>query len=189
MLKPIKNFEGYLISSENGTVYSNVKGKIMFRLKPFIKPDGYLAVSLWDNSKRGSKKRKTFLVHRLVAETFIPNINCKPTVNHKDGVKTNNSVDNLEWATWSEQEIHSFANGLNYARKGEGANRAQLTWDDVHYIRNNYPYESVAQLSTRFNISEISIYKILSNENWFESNYVSAKKGKRGYYINGSLPG
>lgn len=189
MLKSIKGFENYLISSEDGTIYSNAKGKTMFKLKTFTKPDGYLAVSLWDSSKRGSKKRKTFLVHRLVAETFIPNINCKPTVNHKDGIKTNNCVDNLEWATSHEQNVHSFANGLNYARKGEEANRAILTWDDVHYIRNNYPDKSVSDLSVKFNITKECIYAILYNYNWVEDNYIKAKNGKRGYYINGPLLG
>lgn len=183
MLKPINGFEGYLISSENGQIYSNVKGKNMFPLKTFTKPDGYLAVSLWDNSIRGNKKRKTFLVHRLVAETFIPNTYNKPTVNHKDGNKQNNCVDNLEWATLREQEIHSFSTGLNYARKGEDANRAILTWDDVHYIRNNYPCESVAKLSERFNITKECVYAILYNYNWIEDNYIKAKNGKRGYYI------
>ena len=183
MLKPIKGFEGYLISSDNGQIYSNVKGKTMFPLKTYTKPDGYLAVSLWDSSERGKKTRKTFLVHRLVAETFIPNPESKPTVNHKDVVKTNNCVDNLEWATLHEQEAHSFANGLNYARKGEEANRAILTWDDVHYIRKHYPEESVSKLSKKFGISEIAIYKILYNENWVEDNFVKAQNGKRGYYI------
>lgn len=177
MLKPIKNFEGYLISSEDGSIYSNVKGKNMFKLKTYTKPDGYLAVSLWDTAKRGSKKRKTFLVHRLVAETFIPNDNNKPTVNHKDGIKTNNSVDNLEWATSHEQNVHSFANGLNYARKGEEANRALLTWDDVHYIRDNYPSESVSNLSKKFNVAEPTIYAILYNQTWIDYNYNPKNKG------------
>ena len=182
MLKSINGFEGYLISSENGQIYSNVKGKHMFPLKTFTKPDGYLAVSLWDNSIRGNKKRKTFLVHRLVAETFIPNTYNKPTVNHKDGNKQNNCVDNLEWATSKEQNVHSFAHGLNYARKGEDANRALLSWNDVHFIRNNYPNISVSELSKKFNISEISVYKILYNENWVESNYVKARNRRGGYY-------
>ena len=177
MLKSINGFEGYLISSENGQIYSNVKGKNMFPLKTFTKPDGYLAVSLWDNSIRGNKKRKTFLVHRLVAETFIPNTHNKPTVNHKDGNKQNNCVDNLEWATSKEQNIHSFSLGLNYARKGEDANRALLTWDDVHYIRNNYPSESVSNLSKKFNVAEPTIYAILYNQTWIDYNYNPKNKG------------
>lgn len=177
MLKPIKNFEGYLISSEDGSIYSNVKGKKMFPLKTYTKPDGYLAVSLWDNNIRGCKKRKTFLVHRLVAETFIDNPENKPTVNHIDGNKLNNCVDNLEWATFHEQEVHSFANGLNYARKGEQANRAILTWEDVHYIRNNYPEESVSNLSKKFNVAVPTIYAILYNQTWIDYNYNPKNKG------------
>lgn len=177
MLKPIKNYERYLIDPDNGNIYSNAKGKKMFPLKTFEKPDGYLAVTLWDDSIRGNKKRKTFLVHRLVAETFIPNPENKPTVNHKDGNKKNNCVTNLEWATSHEQNVHAFSNGLNYARKGEEANRAQLTWDDVHFIRNNYPDISVAELSLKFNITKECIYSILYNYNWIEENYKPESKG------------
>ena len=176
MLKPIKNYERYLIDSNNGNIYSNAKGKDMFLLKTYTKPDGYLAVTLWDDNIRGTKKRKTFLVHRLVAETFIPNAENKPTVNHKDGNKTNNCVANLEWATSHEQNVHAFANELNYARKGEEANRAQLTWDDVHFIRNNYPNISVADLSSKFNITKECIYAILYNYTWVEENYKPTNK-------------
>lgn len=177
MLKPIKNYERYLIDPENGNIYSNAKGKKMFPLKTFEKPDGYLAVTLWDDSIRGNKKRKTFLVHRLVAETFIDNVDNKPTVNHKDGNKKNNCVTNLEWATNHEQEVHAFANGLNYARKGEEANRAQLTWDDVHLIRNSYPNISVEELSTKFNVTKECIYAILYNYNWIDEDYNPKSKG------------
>ena len=189
MLKPIKNFERYLISSDDGRVYSNAKNKHMYPLKTFVKPDGYLAVSLWDDNEVGKKKRKTFLVHRLVAETFIPNPENKLTVNHIDGNKQNNCVNNLEWATHTEQELHSFALGLNYARKGEEANRAELTWDIVHYIRNSYPKVSVKELSKKFNTTVENIYAILYNYNWVEDNYVKAKNRKRGYYINGPFLG
>lgn len=177
MLKPVHNFEGYLISSEDGRIYSNVKGKQMFLLKTYVKPDGYLAVSLWDSSKRGHKKRKTFLVHRLVAETFIENPENKPTVNHKDGNKLNNCVDNLEWATLHEQAVHSFSNGLNHARKGEDANRAVLTWEDVKFIRTAYPEVNVAHLASRFNVSEPTIYVILYNQTWVDSSYNPVNKG------------
>lgn len=63
---------------------------------------GYCRVSLWKN-----KKRKTYCVHRLVAEAFIPNPENKPQVNHKDGQKSNNDAENLEWATSSENQTHS----------------------------------------------------------------------------------
>lgn len=57
-------------------------------------------------------KQKTFLVHRLVANAFIPNSNGKPEINHKDGNKQNNSVENLEWVTSKENKRHGMRTGL-----------------------------------------------------------------------------
>ena len=68
---------------------------------------GYLLVDLYKDGER-SKKR----VNRLVAEAFIPNPDNKPEVNHKDGNKSNNNVDNLEWATKKENCRHAWDNGL-----------------------------------------------------------------------------
>ena len=62
---------------------------------------GYLVTDLYINGKR-----KNLKVHRLVAETFIPNIENKPTVNHKNEIKTDNNVENLEWATVKEQNSY-----------------------------------------------------------------------------------
>ena len=69
--------------------------------------DNYLKVTL---SK--SNKQRTFRVHILVARAFIPNPENKPEVNHMDGNKQNNRVDNLEWNTRSENELHAYKNGL-----------------------------------------------------------------------------
>lgn len=70
---------------------------------------GYLKVFLSDG--KGNQKQQS--VHRLVAQAFIPNPSGKLTINHKDGNKTNNSVDNLEWSTYSENIRHAFDSGLN----------------------------------------------------------------------------
>lgn len=63
-------------------------------------------------------KYKQCYIHRLVTETFIPNPENKPTVNHKDGNRYNNCVDNLEWATYSENIQHAFNTGLNKSTLG-----------------------------------------------------------------------
>lgn len=68
---------------------------------------GYMYVSL---SKNGIQK--TCLLHRVVADTFIPNPDKLPAINHKDGNKKNNHVENLEWCTDSENQIHASMNGL-----------------------------------------------------------------------------
>lgn len=68
---------------------------------------GYLAVNLYKDGKESCRT-----IHRLVAEAFIPNPECKPDVNHIDGVKHNNFVENLEWATKSENMLHAYQTGL-----------------------------------------------------------------------------
>lgn len=82
----------------------NRKGRI---LKPSIDKYGYEKVTL-----TSGKVRKTFFVHRLVASAFLPNSSNKPTVNHINGNKRDNSVSNLEWATQAEQKAHSIRTGL-----------------------------------------------------------------------------
>ena len=89
-MKDIKNYEGIYAITEDGKVWSYKNNKW---LKP-IKVKGYLRVQL---CKEG--KRPAYLVHRLVAETYLPNPNNLPCVNHKDEDKTNNDVSNLEWCT------------------------------------------------------------------------------------------
>lgn len=106
--KDIKGYEGYYQISNLGKVKSlkfnhSNKNKL---LNPFDN-EGYTRVKLYIN-----KQGKRFLVHRLVAETFIPNPENKPFVNHIDGNKSNNCVANLEWVTASENTIHAIENGL-----------------------------------------------------------------------------
>lgn len=93
--RKIKQNQNYSIN-EFGDVRNDLTGKLK---TPFInKKNGYLTVDLWSNNK--STKAT---VHRLLADAFIPNPENKPTVDHKDGNRQNNSLDNLRWATYDEQ--------------------------------------------------------------------------------------
>lgn len=90
MVKPVKGYEGNYEVSDDGRVF-NTNGK---ELKHYLIKRGYHVVFLFKNNKQ-----KTKLVHRLVAEAFIPNPDNLPQVNHKDENKDNNSLSNLEWCT------------------------------------------------------------------------------------------
>ena len=91
--KPVVGYEGHYQVSNFGRVKSIKFGKEII-LKPKKDKYGYLHVNLYKNNKR-----KDFLVHRLVAEAFIPNSDNLPLVNHKDENPSNNFVDNLEYCT------------------------------------------------------------------------------------------
>ena len=103
--RKIKNFPGYIVS-EFGDVYSVNYGHTGISKKLKQKPTrcGYFIVGLYKNKKAYWKT-----VHRLVADAFIPNPENKPQVNHLDGNKKNNKVDNLEWVSASENTKHAFA--------------------------------------------------------------------------------
>ena len=112
----------YLVSSK-GRVFSKYSNKI---LKPDISNCGYLRVDIYKN-----KKHKKISVHRLVAIAFINNPNNLPEVNHKDGDKTNNSVENLEWVTSSENDYHAYLTGIKSAKHGDESHLAKYKRKDV----------------------------------------------------------
>lgn len=115
---PVKNFKGMYEISSHGKV-SNYR----IIMKPYIINSGYLSIKFTKN-----KIRTSHLIHRLVAEAFIPNTENKREVNHIDGNKLNNKVTNLEWVTSAENKQHAIATGLKVynlptlgIKKGKGS--------------------------------------------------------------------
>lgn len=109
MLEPIKDTDRYFVTSA-GAVY-NVRGR---KLRPtLMRSSGYLHIKLLYTT--GGYKDK--LVHRLVAEAYLPNPDFLPEVNHKNGDKTDNRVENLEWVDRSENMRHAYRNGLHSHQK------------------------------------------------------------------------
>lgn len=100
MWKDVVGYEGLYKVSNDGSVRNEETGAI---LKEYISPTGYVRVGL---NKDGCNK--IVMIHRIVAQAFLPNTQNKPCVNHIDGNKSNNSVNNLEWCTHSENELHSY---------------------------------------------------------------------------------
>lgn len=163
--KPITGYEDkYEISN-----YGNVKSIYLINRQAKMKRDkilkqhivcGYLKIRLSKDNKM-----KNYLVHRLVAETFIPNPENKSQVNHKDGNKLNNNVDNLEWTTRSENVNHAWLNGLHEKTREtvrENMKKATNTLKkkiDQYDLENNYirSWNSISDASRMYNISPTNI--------------------------------
>lgn len=152
----MKKVEGYDYAvSQSGKLYNLSESEIQGSKDR----KGYIHVSL---SKDGV--RKTFLLHRLVASAYIENPNNYPQVNHIDGNKSNNSVDNLEWATASSNVIHAYNTGLS-DYSGERNGRAKYSDIFISTIRKDFEEGLTRkQLSALYSISYSHIVSILSNK-------------------------
>jgi hypothetical protein len=160
--KDINGYEGLYQISNLGRVKSLDKQKWNrftflnvdeFFLNNVKTKNGYLTTAL---SKEG--KRKSFKIHRLLAEHFIPNPENKPTVDHIDRNKSNNSLDNLRWATYLEQVKNR--NTTNFGMNQRTENKLSIDKDYLIdlYINKNY---SMDELSIIINIPKRTIKNIL----------------------------
>ncbi|QIW89796.1 HNH endonuclease [Bacillus phage Izhevsk] len=129
---------------------------------------GYFQVNLKVNGKQTNK-----YVHRLVAEAFIPNTENKPEVNHKDGNKGNNNIDNLEWSTRIENVEHQFSNGLN---PNAGGTKRVSVFDG----ENITIYNSQIELSLALGKSKSWCSKRFESSNTFEYNGLLIRKHELG---------
>lgn len=146
MLKQIENFN-YTVS-DSGEVVS------LFINKPicqWVDNVGYLQVKLKKDGKNHYKR-----VHRIVAENFLPNPNNLPQVNHKDGNKKNNHVDNLEWVNNSQNTLHGYQNNLYHSDK-------RSIKIDVYTKEGIYlnTYKSIRETSDKLKINRKTLSRIL----------------------------
>jgi hypothetical protein len=135
---------------------------------------GYLRVGLIINSKLSTRK-----VHRLIAECFLPNPLNKPCVNHKNGIKDDNRIENLEWVTYKENTTHAINNNLFSfqtseksvninPKKGELNGQSVLTETDVLKIRALFKPRVYTRkkLSLEFGVSEATIKDVILRKSW-----------------------
>lgn len=117
-----------------------------------------------------SNKKTSFLAHRLVASTFIREPKLGEQVNHLDGDKSNNSVDNLEWTTHRENHRHAWETGLHKGKADTHYRNKQsnLTWDIVNRMRELYYEEnwSINKIKDKFDLKYTHVYKIVSFLTW-----------------------
>ena len=176
--KDVVGYEGYYQVSSDGRVkgvdrwYEQYNAsakrivKVFYPEKLFngeVDKDGYIKVQLTKD-----KVRKKFFVHRLVAIAFIANVEKKPEVNHKDGIKSNNSSENLEWMTSSENTRHALDTKLYTAARGEGSGMSKLTEVQVREIHRLYSLGNIthADLSKVYSVQGSAISRILTGVRW-----------------------
>lgn len=145
-------FDGRYTILPDGRVFRNrLKSSKLLRTKQHRK--GYIEIELYPVENGG---KKPFKLHRLLAQTFIPNPENKLQVNHKDGNKANNSLANLEWSTNSENQLHAWATGLQPKVK-EGKSVVQRSLDGSEIITwNKQSYAAImnyGSLERKKNIS------------------------------------
>lgn len=158
----INGYEGIYLISNLGNVKSvertaNVKNGVRSvkerLLKTKIGTHGYLEVTL---------KNKRYLIHRLVAEMFIPNCQQKKQVNHINGIKTDNRVENLEWCTKSENAIHAYNLGLV-----DSYNKVTILDSNTGIF-----YDSIKELSEIVKVHYSNLRKVFCSTNIYKDRYI-----------------
>ncbi len=160
----MKNHPDYSITP-TGEIYNTKTGS---KLSVFNRHK-YLAVAL--GSRR--KNQKIYYLHRLLAEEYLPNPNGYPIVNHKDGNKLNNDLSNLEWASYSQNNKHSFAIGKNVIRRGMKSPFRKLTIDQVNQIKEILAKKELSQckIAKMFGVSRGCILGIYTRKTWSEDGH------------------
>lgn len=177
--KDVVGYEGIYQVSSKGRVKSLARydeyvraGKVCRRYRPdkILKPKlnlGYYCVHLRTSGESWPS------VHRLMAKAFLENPDNKETVNHKDGVKTNNSLDNLEWATHSENTQHAYDMGLatsrikDFTKRGEDHPNSKLTLSVVDNIRSDrLDGMTLTAIATKYDLGTSTVHRVCKNKTW-----------------------
>ena len=161
MTETFQDIQGYEGSYQVSTMGNVLSFRLNAFLKPWITQHGYRQLHL---TSLGSVK--AFNICRLVALAFIPNPENKKCVNHKNGIKTDDRVENLEWATHSENTKHSFRLGLQ-SNKGINHSQHKINEETVREIRERSNLgDGLELLSAEFKLSKSHLSGIINRRYW-----------------------
>jgi len=172
-----KFYKGYKVFPD-GRIFGK-RGKY---LTPHLNDKGYWCVGLSLDGKSTLER-----VHRILAKLFIPNPENKPCVNHIDADRANNDLSNLEWATYSENVIHSVKLGArrskafreSHSAPGEKNGNAKLKQEQVDAMRDLYSMGySQNKLERIFGVNQGRIHKILNYKQWPKGKELELKTNK-----------
>lgn len=153
--------------NEKGKIRNNFSGKIK---KPSFCKNGYLYVDLYNKNVR-----KKYAVHRLIAETFLPNPNNKICINHIDGNRLNNSITNLEWCSYSENNLgvrNELIKALRYEEIRKKRGGGHISWGNLVEMKF---FKSVTEAANFFKCSISNISQML------KQNSIGLRGRTRGY--------
>ena len=120
----------FYYATEDEHIYSSKSRRLITER---LNNKGYKIVNLSIDGKC-----KTFSVHRLIAQAYIPNPDNLSAINHKNGIKTDNRIENLEWVTFSENTTHAVATGLLMPTKGRDTKNKRFEDEDIKRIKELY---------------------------------------------------
>lgn len=162
---PVPRYEGFYEAANDGNVrrVGRATGAQAGRIKrPTPHPCGYLSIILCKKQKDA-----TFLVHRVIAETFLGPIPAGYEVNHKNGIKTDNRVENLEYVTSKQNKAHAREIGLADQR-GEANPQSLLTREQVVQIRAEYQPKvcGYKRLGKRYGVHWGTVRNVIKGYTW-----------------------
>ena len=172
--KPVLGYDGLYEVSNYGRVWTLAKTGRAARkhlLSPQQNTKGYCRITLRKNGVAQSS-----VVHRLVLLAFVgPCPSLYHECNHKNGIKWDNRLRNLEWVTRKENNAHAVRNGYWKPWRGEAHGRAKLTDDDVRYLRRVWGTKRLCDLAKEFQMSSTAIQRAATGYTW---KHVPMQKGE-----------